>query len=60
MTFFFKEDEKPVIDNLLRAYRNPRLDHENSPDFPELLARLRVALDKRSGRIDDRDGSARN
>ncbi len=60
MTFFYKEDEKPVIDNLLRAYRIPQQGHANAPDFPELLARLRVALDKRSGHVDDRDGSARN
>lgn len=60
MTFFYKEDEKPVIDNLLRAYRMPQPGHENAPDFAELLARLRVALDKRTGHIDDRDGSARN
>jgi hypothetical protein len=60
MTFFYKEDEKPIADNLLRAYRIPRKGQENVPDFSELLARLHVALDKRRGRVDDRDGSARN
>ncbi len=50
--YYNRDDEKPIIDNLLRAYRAPRegAPRPDGPDFDALIERIRA---KWAGRRND-------
>lgn len=54
MNFLDHEDERPVIDNLLRAYRTPPPASAGKREFDGLLDRLRVALAGEDRAAEDR------